>query len=95
MSEKDTGASRWRQRYWDECGKPPEGPPPHDDRGGPAYIPWLEAKLDNLGAENEALKEYALSLMANSYHGMSREERKLILESELIALLTAGVLDGS
>jgi len=41
-----------------------------------------------LEAENEALREYALGLMANSYHGMGKEERKLILESELIALLT-------
>lgn len=42
----------------------------------------------DLVAENEALREYALGLMANSYHGMSKNERKLILESELIALLT-------
>jgi hypothetical protein len=39
-------ASYWRQKYWAEWGRPPEGPGPHDDRGGPAYIPWLEAKLD-------------------------------------------------
>ena len=44
-------------------------------------------KYEILKAENEALREYALGLMMNSYHGASREERKLILESELIALL--------
>ena len=47
-----------------------------------------EAKeVYSLIVENEALREYALSLMTNSYRRMSREERKLILESELIALL--------
>lgn len=52
-----------------------------------ADLAGFEKDNANLHGENEALREYALGLMANSYHGMSKEERKLILESELIALL--------
>ena len=71
-----------------------------------AMLPVRKARLKELNAlvdraaqledENDALWEYALGLMANSYRGMGRNERKLILESELIALLKDGwVLDES
>jgi len=46
MGEETGMVSYWRRMYWAEWGRPPEGPGPHDDRGGPAYIPWLETKLD-------------------------------------------------
>ena len=44
-------------------------------------------EVADLEAENEALRKYTLGLMANSYRGMGKEQRELILESELIALL--------
>lgn len=46
-------ASCWRQKYWAEWGRPFEGPGAQDDRGGPAYIPWLEAKLDDASLEKK------------------------------------------
>ena len=53
--------SELRKRYWQECGKPPEGEGPHPDRGGPAYIPWLEALAAQLEAE---LLQYKADLRA-------------------------------
>lgn len=62
-----------------------------------AVLPVRKARRKELSAlvdravkleeENEALWEFTLGLMANSYRGMGRNERKLILESELVALL--------
>lgn len=45
-------------------------------------------EYETLKKEHEALREYALSLMTGPYIGMDREQRELILESELIALYT-------
>ncbi len=49
LSETQTGGgpSRLRQQYWQEWGRPSEGPGPHEDRGGPAYIPWLEQRVED------------------------------------------------
>lgn len=65
MNEKvDTGASELRERYWEKFGKPPDGPGPHPERGGPAYIPWLEALVAQLKEDNVRLREYYEAHMA-------------------------------
>ena len=47
---------------------------------------FVVMKYEQLEAKNDALQEYALALMTGPYVGMDREQRELILESELIAL---------
>jgi hypothetical protein len=60
MTEQtNQGASKLRERYWEKFGKPPDGPGPHPDRGGPAYIPWLELLVTQLEAEIGVLRDYA------------------------------------
>lgn len=55
--QTNRGASDLRKRYWQEHGRPPDGEGPHPDRGGPAYIPWLEALVNKL--EEELKQVYA------------------------------------
>lgn len=72
--QTNTGASDLRKRYWQEHGKPPEGQGPHPDHG-PAYIPWLEALVTRLEANQVPQIDFSSWFYRNCVTNRRREAK--------------------